>query len=386
MTVRTLLAAATLLAVIATSAFAQTTPNRSPLGVPMPAQAQGGAMTERPAAPPRATASVFQRAWYWILETQQQFNRSMAAAVRQMKTENPLAAALTLIAIAFGYGVLHAAGPGHGKAVISAYVLANEQTVRRGIALSFLSALFQALSAIVFVGILAVALNQTSLQMRTTESTIETLSWGFVALIGAYLLWRQSRPLFNSAPASHGDASAAHDHAHAHHTHTHRHEHAHHGHGDHGQHHAHSHNHNGGATDHVHHHDASGTCGCGHSHMPAPEALQGPWSWRTALPIALSVGIRPCTGAILLLIFALSQGMFWAGVLGTFAMSLGTAIAVSVLAALAVGSRNFAASFGGPQSPWAWRIQTGAGLIGAFFVFALGALFFVASLQNQTAF
>lgn len=381
LTVRTLLAAATLLVVIATSAFAQTTPNRSPLGVPMPAQAQGGAITERPAAVPRANLSVVQRAWFWILEKQQQFNRSMAAAVRQMKTENPLAAALTLIAIAFGYGVLHAAGPGHGKAVISAYVLANEQTVRRGIALSFLSALFQALSAIMFVSILAIALSQTSLQMRATEATIETLSWGLVALIGAYLLWRQSRPLFATAAAvSHGHAHAGHTH-HTHHTHGHDHSHGHTHHG-----HGHDHAHSPGGDAHVHHHDASGTCGCGHSHMPAPEDLQGPWSWRTALPIALSVGIRPCTGAILLLIFALSQGMFWAGVLGTFAMALGTAICVSVLAALAVGSRNFAASFGGPQSPWAWRIQTGAGLAGAFFVFALGALFFVASLQNQTAF
>lgn len=340
---------------------------RSPFGVPVPAQQQSE--TARPGPGAAQKPSMMQRAWYWILETQQSFNRRMAASVRRMKTEEPVAAALALIAIAFAYGVLHAAGPGHGKAVISAYVLANEQTVRRGIALSFLSSLFQALSAIFFVGLLAIALSQTSLQMRATEATLETLSWGLVALIGAYLLWRQLRHL---RPTSGRAVHAARDHAHHHH-------HDHH----HGAGHSHSHDH---THQHDHKHGPGEVCDCGHGHIPSPDQLQGPWSWKAALPIALSVGIRPCTGAILLLIFALSQGMLWAGIIGTFAMSLGTAIAVSFLASLAVGSRNWAASIGGQGSVWANRIQTGAGLLGAFLVFALGAMFFVASLQTQAAF
>ena len=326
---------------------------KSPLGLPIPAQS-----TAAPAiatVPPVAVSqSVTTRIWTWVFETQSRLNRDMAAAVRGLKSENPIAAALTLIGIAFAYGVLHAAGPGHGKAVISSYVLANEETVRRGIALSFLAALFQALSAILFVGILALLLKQTSLQMRSTEATIETLSWGLVAAVGAYLLWRQIAPLLTARPEpddSEGPAGAQqgeliHPQGHTH----------------------------------IHGPD----CGCGHSHMPSPRDLQGSvWSWRQALPLALSVGIRPCTGAILLLIFALSQGMLWAGIIGTFAMALGTAITVSILASMAVGSRNWAERMSGPGSVWAARIQTTAGIAGAGLVFLLGAAFFVASLKGS---
>jgi nickel/cobalt exporter len=267
----------------------------------------------------------------------------MAAAVRKLKSDNPLTAALTLIGIAFAYGVLHAAGPGHGKAIISSYVLANEETVRRGVALSFLAALFQALSAILFVGILAIILNQTSIEMRRTEATVETISWGLVAAVGAFLLWRQISALWPRKSA------AAHEHT---------------------------------AQGHDHHHHQGDQCSCGHSHMPDPKQLQGPWSWKSALPIALSVGIRPCSGALLLLIFAMSQGMIWAGILGTFAMALGTAITVSILAAMAVGSRNWAERASGPASAWAGRIHTTAGLAGSALVFALGSAFFIASLSG----
>ena len=338
---------------------AQNAPAKSPLGVPLPAQSgpaaaapsDSGAQTSESSqsakAPTAASrGNIFDRAWSWLLETQSRLNKDMANAVKQLKSDDPISAALTLIGIAFAYGVLHAAGPGHGKAIISSYVLANEQTVRRGIALSFLAALFQALSAILFVGILAVVLNQTSLQMRSTEATIETLSWGLVAAVGAYLLWRQIAPLLSR---SHDDAST-----HAAHR----------------------------AHDHDHHHDHGPNCGCGHSHMPSPKDLQGEWSWKSAFAIAASVGIRPCTGAILILIFALSQGMLWAGVLGTFAMALGTAITVSILAAMAVGSRNWAERASGPGSVWAGRVQTGAGILGAALVFGLGTAFFVASLSG----
>ncbi|MGQ0457117.1 MAG: nickel/cobalt transporter [Hyphomicrobium sp.] len=301
---------------------------------------------------PAQSVGLGAKAWNWLLETQSSLNRDMAGAVRRLKSDNPLAAAAALIAIAFAYGVLHAAGPGHGKAVISSYVLSNEETVRRGVALSFLAALFQALSAIVFVGILAIVLRQTSIQMRATEATIETISWALVAAVGAFLLWRQIaalRPRRAATDGAHAGGPPRHHHAHAGH--------------DHGP-----------------------DCGCGHAHMPSPEELQGAWSWKRALPLALSVGIRPCSGAILLLIFALSQGMLWAGVLGTFAMALGTAITVSVLAAIAVGSRNWAERASGPAGVWAGRIHAAAGVAGAALVFGLGSAFFLASLNGAAPF
>jgi ABC-type nickel/cobalt efflux system permease component RcnA len=118
--------------------------------------------------------------------------------------------------------------------------------------------------------------------------------------------------------------------------------------------------------------------------MPLAQDLQGAWSLRQAAAIVLAVGIRPCTGAILVLIFALAQSMFWAGVVATFAMALGTAITVSALAVLAVGSRDAAVRFAG--SRWTERIYAAAGIGGALFVLAFGVLLLLAALANTTPF
>lgn len=332
-------------------AQAQTEPKRSPLGVPLPPAAERAPARTQLAPAPAASGGLLERGWAWLLATQQRLNRELAAAVKAIKADgNALWATGVLAFIGFAYGVLHAAGPGHGKAVISSYVLANERTVRRGILLSFMAAFVQALSAIAVVGLLAVAMKATSLQIRAAESWIETVSWAFVAAVGAWLLLAQLSKLRRAtraarvAPASHG----------------------------HGAHEAH-------ACGHNHAHDAH--C-CGHTHMPAAADLEGRWSWSKTLALAFSVGIRPCTGAILVLVFALSQGLLWAGVFATFAMALGTAITVSVLAALAVGSRELATRLAGGESRWGARVEIAAGLIGSTLVLVMGTAFFLASLQR----
>jgi len=315
---------------------------------------------------------MFAGVYNWLLTQQQRLNRDLANAVKDLKEAGSVTATLVLGFIGFSYGVLHAAGPGHGKAIISSYVLANRETVRRGIMLSFLSAFIQALSAIVLVGILFIILNKTSMQMSAAERWIETISWAFVAAVGAWLLYSQVRQII--ARRSSAPSVKTHTHTHARtpvaaapaHVHTHDC-----GHDDDHAHHT-----------HVHTHD---DC-CGHAHMPDPTQLQGDLTWGKALAIAFSVGIRPCTGAILVLVFALSQGLLWAGIFATFAMAIGTAITVSVLAALAVGSRDLAARFGGEDSGWATLVADSAGLIGASLVLLMGAVFFMGSLQPQTPF
>ncbi|MDX2307071.1 MAG: nickel/cobalt transporter [Hyphomicrobium sp.] len=341
----------------------------------------GGRTQPGPAAEPGFVSGIYN----WILTQQHRLNRELADGVKALKAGGGISAAWLLIAIGFTYGVLHAAGPGHGKAIISSYVLANEKTVRRGIMLSFLAALFQALSAIVLVGILAVALNMTSMAMRTAEHWIEVVSWGLVAAVGAWLLYGQVRQILarraaGSVPAhsasSHANADKHHDCGCAHHgTHDHNHSHAH----------AHAHSHaqaSHAPVGHAHDHHGSHDDCCGHAHMPDPKDLQGDLTWTKALAIAGSVGIRPCTGAILVLIFALSQGLFWAGVLATFAMALGTAITVSVLASMALGSRELAARLGGEGSGWAQGVSTAAGILGSLLVLVMGSVLFVGTLQN----
>lgn len=349
-----------LLALVAVSAIASAQTPGSPFGVTgtQKAQPDGAAAKQRgPGAargitagrtPPKSdkAPSTLQRAWVWLVRQQQKIHRQLAAAVRSLKTGDIVTSTAFLAFLSFAYGVLHAAGPGHGKAVISSYVLANERTVRRGIALSFLAALVQALSAIVIVGVLAVALNATSLKIKATEHVITSVSWALVAAIGAWLLVKQLRALFvtNSQPAIAGHP--AHDEA-----------------------------------GHVHGPD----CGCAHAHMPSPDQVSGKWSWANAFAIAFAVGIRPCTGAIIVLVFALSQGLYWAGVFATFAMAIGTAITVSTLAALAVGSRELATRLAGDRPGWVRGVQSAAGLVGATLVFGLGTAFFLASLSGGAA-
>lgn len=374
------LGALLLCVVLSFGAFAQTEPQKSPFGVPVaPSQTTG--------AQQKVERTFLGDVWSYVLTQQARINRELAGAVRQMKTGNVLDATLLLAFLSFTYGVLHAAGPGHGKAVISSYVLANEKTVKRGIMLSFLSAFIQALSAIAIVGVLAIALRATSLEISATERWIETISWGFVTLVGIWLLYTQISKLFarsakvadghdhahtEAAASSPADADCCgHDHSHDHsHAHTHSRSHE-----------AHAHSH---AHEHHHQHDADGAC-CGHAHMPDPKDLEGHLSWSKALAIAFSVGIRPCTGAILVMIFAMSQGLLIAGVFATFAMAFGTAITVSVLASLAVGSRELATRLAGGEGRAAGAVATGIGLLGSMLVFLMGAAFFVASLQGGTA-
>jgi nickel/cobalt exporter len=371
---------------LAVPAGAEQQPPRSPLGIATPTTTeQRGLTAGRPAslapAPSVAPAGVLDSAWVWIEQQRAYFNRQMSLAVRSLKTEPLGGALLSLLAICFAYGVLHAAGPGHGKGVISAYALANNETVKRGIILSFMSGAFQAFSAIAIFLVLALFLNARKTDFDKVEGWLETLSWALVAAIGAWLLITRLRGLV--AGRRHGQAHAEqHDHTHRH-VHEHGHQHAH------GSQqrlaHDHLHGHDGHAhAKHPHSHAAHAeSCeACGHTHIPMPEQLAGTWSWRKAFGIAASVGIRPCTGALILLAFCMANGLLWAGVLGTFAMALGTSITISALAALAVGSRDVATWFAGSESNWGSRVGTAAGIVGSGLVFVMGSAFFVMSLNG----
>ena len=100
--------------------------------------------------------------------------------------------------ISFVYGIFHAAGPGHGKAVISSYLFANEETWRRGIALSLASAVMQSLTAIAIVGVAAILLGATAKLMSDTVNLIETASYVLIVLLGARLLWVKGYGFFDA--------------------------------------------------------------------------------------------------------------------------------------------------------------------------------------------
>ena len=371
------LGAAILLVALALAAAGTANAQSSPFSVPTP-DAGAAAQVQNPALKPGEKPGAWTRFWVWIQDTQRDLHRQLAKAVRGLKKDGSLAAGWLLVSLSFIYGIVHAAGPGHGKAVISSYVIANERTVRRGIMLSFLASAVQALSAITIVSVLAIVLNAAGLRIREMANWLETASYALVALVGAWLLVSHLRRLFAGRPSTH---SHSHDHAHGH---DHHHHHGHHDHG-HDHHHRRHHDHDHGHDHHHHghhhgHHHHEGDACCGHAHMPDPSQLEGDLDLRKTAAIVLAVGVRPCTGALIVLVFALAQGIFLAGIGATFAMALGTAITVSALAVLAVGSKALALRLAGDRGLWANRISLLAGIGGSAFVLLLGITLFMGSL------
>jgi nickel/cobalt transporter (NicO) family protein len=335
----------------------------------------------------------------WLLSKQSEFYREMSATIRAAKSDGH--AVWTLLAISFAYGIFHAAGPGHGKAVISSYLVANQETARRGIVLSFASALMQSLVAVMIVGIGAWLLNATARTMCGAEKVIEIASYALIAAFGARLVWtkgggfiralqaRSPAPALALATAApHEHAGHGHDHHHHEHSHDHGHVHAgvaHHDHGhvhdDHGHDHTHAHDH---AHDHAHVHDEH----CGHSHGPVPSELAGPGGWRRGFGAIFAVGLRPCSGAILVLVFALAQGLFWAGVAATFVMGLGTAITVAAIAVVAVSAKDLARRLSGGSEGGGALFMRGVefAAAGLVLLFGVGLLFGYLAAERVTCF
>ncbi|MFN0264719.1 DUF1007 family protein [Tepidamorphus sp. 3E244] len=279
----------------------------------------------------------------WVAAQQSRFYQMVTAAVTETRT-NPMAA-FTVLAFAFIYGVLHAAGPGHGKAVISSYVLANRETARRGALIAFLAAMLQAVSAITIVGVMTLILRMTSASMTRASGILELLSYVLIIAIGAWLVWRAVglRPQAVMATAGAGGPVPHHGH------------------------------------DHVH--LADGSC-CGHTHAPDIDDMAQPLSWKAAWGAIMAVGIRPCSGALILLVFCFAQGMFALGIAGTVAMAVGTGGITAAIATSALGARNLVERLSrSPETAAtiAFAIELGAGA----FVLLFGLVFFAGALVRN---
>jgi nickel/cobalt exporter len=304
------------------------------------ALAQGTPFGAKAPAPPSGFAG-------WILAEQARFFRALSAAIREVKADSR--AAYGLFWLSFLYGVFHAAGPGHGKAVISAYLVADGSTIRRGIALSAAAALAQAITAIALVGIAAIALGATARAMGETVRILELgayvliIAFGLLlawrkgwTLLAAFAAWRSGKPTYELVRQ---DSHHAHDHA--------RHDHA---------------------------------------HGPEPVDLTGRGWLKRGLAAVAAVGIRPCSGAILVLAFTLSQGIFLVGVASTFAMAVGTAITVAIIAILSLVAKNVAARLAAGSEGAGTIALRGVEFAGAILVILVGVLLMTGLLASERLF
>jgi ABC-type nickel/cobalt efflux system permease component RcnA len=303
----------------------------------------------------------------WINEHQAAFYRSLKDALIAMR-QDPLALS-GLIGLSFAYGIFHAAGPGHGKAVISSYMIANEVELRRGVAISFISSLLQGLVAVAAVGLAFLVLRHFQIQLTTATHAMEIASFALIAAFGAWLLFKKLRTLrlgtanltvsepvsqFAGFSARPGKGAGT------------------------------------GLTfqavevdDHDYGRSGDYCEACGISHMPDPTLLRGrEFNFGDAWSAIIAVGLRPCSGAILVMSFSFLNGLFLGGVLSVLAMSLGTAITVTILASLAVGAKDLALRFAGPGSRTGARIGHAVEIGGALFVLLIGLTLLGAALQG----
>jgi ABC-type nickel/cobalt efflux system permease component RcnA len=280
----------------------------------LPALAQGAPFGVGPKAPPPEGLAG------WLLSVQAQFYRGLTQALRAARSD--AGAGWGLLALSFAYGVFHAAGPGHGKAVISAYLLANEATWRRGTVLAFASAMVQAVVAVAVVAVAAMALRLTAIEMGATVRWIELAAYAGIVSLGLWLTVVKGRALL---AAWRGEAAP---------------------------------------------------CGPGCDHTGRqidPQDLAAPGGLTRAAVAVLSVGLRPCSGALVVLVFALANGILWLGVAATFAMALGTALTVAGIAALAVFAKKVALRLAVATSGRGELLLRGVELIAALAVTAFGA-------------
>ncbi|WP_374331470.1 nickel/cobalt transporter [Aestuariivirga sp.] len=304
----------------------------------------------------------------WARDEQQNFYGRMSATLKEMRGPSAFAAGWTLMLLSFAYGIFHAAGPGHGKAVISTWLLATESELKRGVLIAFMSAIIQALTAIVLVSVLFLVVASVGSTARDVAGVLESASYALIGLLGAYLIWTALRLLMArravaaTLPAVAGvttqQSIALSDFA--------------------------------GfepmknsavAADHVHGPD----CGCGHAHLPEAKDLKGDFSFAKAFSLAFAVGIRPCTGAILVLVFANGLGLYWAGIASTFAMALGTFITVSIIAAIAVYGKKLAARMMRDKSGLLDWAGIGLRFAGGVVIAFLGTILFLGSLGSTNA-
>jgi len=287
----------------------------------------------------------------WVRTAQGRYQLALKDAVVALKQDHPGMAALTLGGLSFLYGVLHAVGPGHGKAVIGTYAVANLRQVRRAVVLSFGAGLVQALSAIALVsaGFLLFA-GGTRWATQAGERYLEPASYALIAALGAWLAVRSAWPWLNHlvgrAPSTVSDQ-------------------------DHGHHHGHHHGHDAEAN-------GDSRC-CGHDHLPSPTQVEAAGSWRQIAALSVAVGLRPCTGAILVLILSFSLELWGAGVAAALCMGLGTAITVSVLAVLAstIGKAAVPAP-GTGRATWPRLL----GIVGGGLILTFGLTLFLAAVQT----
>lgn len=274
------------------------------------------------------TTPLWDRAIAWVWTKQRELHRRLTQELRRFSETD--SSGWLLVLVSFLYGIFHAAGPGHGKAVLTTYLLTQDQQLRRGIAMATAAALLQGLTAILLVYGLIMVAGWVPREAQTAVDWTTRMGFALLMLIGIYLLVLGFKSTYNALRNNYSEQSS-----------------------------------------------------CGNDHTPSARQINETRSLRGAIGIVLAIGMRPCSGAVLMLIFAHVMKLAWAGVAAVIAMSIGTAITVSTLALLAIHARRWATALTEHRSPL-WGVAGGSiALLGGGLVFAIGLSLLISSFGNK---
>ena len=273
--------------------------------------------------------SMWSQAEAWIWSKHHEFKHSLTRELRKLRGKEGIG--WTLVLISFLYGVLHAAGPGHGKVVLTTYLLTHRNQLRRGVAMGAIASLLQGLTALLLVYGLVGLAGWLPKDTQSVSTWVTRISFTLVAMVGLYLLIRASSAMFRSVrQLQHQNEHVNHDHP---------------GHAN------------------------GDDCGC--KHTPSVNEINTS-SRRAFAGIVLSIGLRPCSGAVLVLILAATLDLIWHGALAVLAMSIGTTITIVVLAFIATMAREWASSLVAYQSTF-WNLAaSGMGVLGGGLILIIG--------------
>lgn len=288
------------------------------------------------------SAMVLNHYWpYIVLESmqwQKQIYRQFSSLLVAAKSDS--SAILMLTSLSFLYGLLHSLGPGHGKIIVSTYVATQPTKVKISLWLTLLSSLMQAVVAVLLVSVLIWLFAASIKLVQAQAQWLIQLSYYLVIGLGLTLIYRTTRQFWKvnyeqvNYKKNQGTAvkyksltklSANQSHLHSHlysqlHCHVGRYN-------------------NESLTDqitHIHSND----CGCGHEHVVDAEKINNASTWREYAAVIFSIGLRPCSGAIMVLLFAKMLDIYWLGIVGAFAMALGTALTTSTIALLTISGKR----------------------------------------------
>lgn len=243
----------------------------------------------------------------WCLATQITLHRYLVMYLLQLNNHQ-YSGGLWLLTGAFFYGVLHAIGPGHGKFIVTTYLSTNKESQLAARVVPFLGSLMQGVSAILFVFILAVGFNLASGDLSASRWYVEKISAVLIGAFGVFMIYQTLKSLRPRSVSIYSVKP-------------------------------------------LHQHDER--CSCGHHGVNA-DVEKG--DWKTRLGVILAIGARPCSGAIMILMFSNALGIVTWGMAAVMTMSLGTALSIMGLSLAVRYARERTVAFFGGGSTMSWLV------------------------------